>query len=215
MPDFYQYDPNDGSLHTRFSDLVRCTEKSVLGVVRELLYGRKSFSSDILEFGKIRHIMFAAESEKTGRTPEVFKHELDVDYPVDIIEKEFVCTIFPGVVLHSTLDAGYTEDGIIIDYKTGTLKGDEEKARHHFQLTYKRSRQHLTYGLQLLAKGIIPKKALYLGEYWNEERTELLGYEKVEIPFDINDIVAFKNTWLKERCERLVVALDYFKQNEK
>ena len=152
MPDFYNHE-DDGALHTRFSDLTRCTEKSVLGVVRELLHGRKSFSSDIIEFGKLRHDMWAKESEKTGRTPEVFKRELGFDYPVDIIEKEFSCTIFPGVVLHSTLDAGNSDEGIIIDYKTATLKGDEQKARHHFHMTYKRSRQHLTYGLQLLAKG--------------------------------------------------------------
>ena len=214
MPDFYNYD-EDEAIHTRFSHLVRCTEKSVLGVVREILYDTKpSFSSNIIEFGKLRHGMWEQESKKTGRTPEVFKNELGVDYKIDLIEKEFSCTIFTGVVLHSTLDAGSTDEGVIIDYKTGTLKEDEEKSRHHFQMTYKRSRQHLTYGLQLLAKGVIPKKAIYLGEYWNEDRTELLGYEKVEIPFDINDIVEFKNGWLRERAERLVVALDYFKQNE-
>ena len=213
MPDYYQHE-DDGAIHTRFSDLVRCTEKSVLTVARELLYGRSNYSSDIIEFGKVRHEMWQKESDVTGKTPQVFKDELGFEMNIDVIEKEFSCTIFPGVVLHSTLDAGSMADGVIIDYKTGTLGADEEKSRHHFKQTYSRSRQHLTYGLQFLAKGIVPKKAVYLGEYWNKERTELLGYEIVEIPFDITDIVEFKNSWLKDRCERLIVALDYFRNNQ-
>lgn len=212
MPDFYNH-KDDGNLHTRYSDLVSCTEKSVLRVVEKLLHGEKSFSSDIIEFGKLRHDMWAKESEETGRTPAVFKQELGFDMEIDIIEKEFECSIFPGIVLHSTLDAGSSKEGVIIDYKTSTIQDDEELSRKHFRDTYKRSRQHLVYGLQLLAKGIMPSKAIYIGEYWSKDRTILKGYELVEIPFDIHDIVELKNNWLKQRCERLVVALDYYKNN--
>lgn len=214
MPDFYQHD-DDGLIHTRFSDLVNCTHKGVLDVARKVAFGKqRNFSSNIIDFGKTRHEMFAEESEKTKETPLIFKEELGFTSPVDMIEQEMVCDIFPGVVLHSTLDAAYTPSGLIVDYKTATIKDDGEKSRNDFKLHYKRSKQHLTYALQLLNKGIIPSRAVYLGEFWNSERTELLGYDMVDIPITLEEVVEFKNTWLRDRAERLVVAVDYFRKTE-
>ena len=57
------------------------------------------------------------------------------------------------------------------------------------------------------------KGALYLGEIWDEARENLLGYCQTEVPITLKDLVDFRNGWLKDRCERLVVAINYLKKN--
>lgn len=195
---------DDGKLHTRFSDLVRCTEKSVLTVAREMLLGKKRYKNNITEFGSLRHEMWEEEARATGRSPECFR-EVGVDMVVTDIEQEYSMEIFPGVVLHSRIDAYAPNEALLIDWKTFTNVGDIQK--------YKNSRQHLTYGLQKLNTGVVTKGAMYVGERWDKDRQKLLGYEKIVLPFDINDLVAFKNGWLRDRAERLKVAVDLLKRD--
>lgn len=199
----YSY-AEDGKLHTRFSDLVRCTEGSVLTVAREMLLGRKRFSSDIVEFGRLRHEMWEEEARATGRSPECFR-EVGVDVAVTDIEQEYSMEIFPGVVLHSRIDAFASEEGLLIDWKTFTNDGDIQK--------YKNSRQHLVYGLQKLNTGVIVKGAMYVGEQWDKKRQKLLGYDKIVLPFSVMELAEFKNGWLRDRAERLVVAVEMLKKD--
>lgn len=195
---------NDGKIHTRYTDLVRCTEGQVLKVAREMLFHKERYNGAATSFGRTRHEMFADESLDTGRTPQCFQ-ELEVELSVRCIEKEFAMEVFPGVVVHSRTDAYAPDPQLIIDYKTFTNSGDLEK--------YKRSKQHLMYALQLMNIGKGVKGALYLGEMWDAERENLLGYGQLEVPISLKDLVEFRNGWLKDRCERLVVAIDYLKNN--
>ena len=195
---------DDGKLHTRYSDLIRCTEGSVLTVAREMLVGKKRFTSNITEFGSLRHDMWEQEAKATGRSPECFR-EIGLDFSVTDIEQEYSMEVFPGVVLHSRIDAFADELQYLVDWKTITNEGDIKK--------YRSSKQHLTYGLQKLNKGVITKGAMYVGERWNKERTKLLGYEHIELPYTVADLATFKNGWLKDRAERLVIAVEMLKKD--
>lgn len=210
MADYTYID--DGKIHTRFSELTRCTEKGVVSVVQEKLNLKKRhFGGGILEFGTERHNMFMEEAKKTGEVPQVFQEELGYKGKLDYLEQEFVTEIIPGVVMHSTTDAFNLTTRQIVDYKTVSDFGSIQK--------YKNSKQHLCYALQLLMLGVVPKGAVYLGEIWNKDRDninsnlEIKGYEKCEIEFSTKDIIEFKNTWLKDRAERLKVAYEIIKQD--
>lgn len=204
----YLYDPNDGMIHTRYTDLVRCTEKSVVNVVKEMLLGQKRFSGGITNFGAIRHDMFHEESLETGRTPAVFK-EVGIDMPVDLMEQELVMQITPKVVLHSRIDAYSRSVETVIDYKTITHEGTLQKV-------YKSQKQLYVYAMQLMNAGEPVKHRAYLAERWSidpvtGERVDLLGYEVM-----IDDITPLKiaetHAWLKDRATRLEVAIDLYRQ---
>ena len=202
----YLYDPNDGMIHTRYTDLVRCTEHSVLSVVKEMLVGQARYSGSATSFGQIRHEMFAEESEQTGRTPVAFK-EVGVDWKVDLIEQELVMQITPRVVLHSRIDAYSREEETIIDYKTMTTPGALRKTYHH-------QKQLFVYAIQLMNAGLPVKRRAYLGELWQRTdgvNTTLLGYEK-----HLDDITPLKiaeaHAWLQDRAKRLEVAIDLYRQ---
>lgn len=202
----YDYDHNDGKIHTRYTDLVRCTEGQVLTVAEEMLCRRQRFNGSVTSFGRVRHEMFAEESLETGRTPECFR-ELDVELSLRCIEREFEMEVFPGVVVHSRTD-GYAPDvEMVVDYKTCTRAEDINK--------YKNSRQHLMYALQLMNKGFPVKGALYLGEIWDAKREKPLGYCQMQKEITIQDLLKFRNEWLKDRCERLVVAINVLKGGKK
>ena len=227
MPNTYGVD-NDGIiLNTRYSDLVRCTEKGVLTVVKELLFGKKRYQGGITEFGSLRHEMFYKESIKTGRIPKCFMDALGINWKVSKCEEQMNHTIFPCVELWSTLDAYCPSEKRIIDYKTASMDIAKikdpkyvESVKHKTELYYKRSRQHLCYALQLMMSGEIPKHATYLVEYWNEDRWKnkqlvCVDYQRIDVEISLKDIVDFKNNWLKERCERLLVARDVFMDDSK
>lgn len=230
MPHTYGIEDDGMILHTRYSDLARCTEKGVLNVVKEMLFGKKRWQGGITEFGSIRHDMFCKESLDTGKLPKCFADDLDIDWNVCMCEEEMQCTIFPCVELHSTIDAYCKDEHRIIDYKTASLDPERIKQEgdkyitaeyHRHELYYKRSKQHLCYALQLMMKGEIAKHASYLIEYWNADRADkntanelqCLGYQRVDVDIDFTDLNEFKNGWLKERCERLLVARDVFRKD--
>ncbi|MGN1217168.1 MAG: hypothetical protein ACI4TD_04245 [Phocaeicola sp.] len=230
MPHTYGVEEDGVILRTRYSDLTRCTEKGVLDVVKEMLFGKERWHSGVAEFGSIRHDMFCKESLETGKLPHCFADDLDIDWNVTMCEQEMHCTIFPCVELYSTIDAYCPEEHRIIDYKTASLdpKRIEEEGEkyikseyHKHELYYMRSKQHLCYALQLMMKGEIAKRASYLVEYWNSDRADkksasqlrCLGYQRIDVDFDMQILTEFKNGWLRERCERLLVARDVFRKD--
>jgi len=222
MPQTYNYDNTGSVLRTRYSDLVRCTEKGVIKVVREMIDGRRGVGNGITSFGSTRHDMFYDESIKTGKLPECFRNALGVNWSVSMCEREIKNMVFPMVELYSTIDAWCPEERRIIDYKTASidremLSRDGEsyltRIRHKNELHYKNSRQHLCYALQLMMIGEKPEHASYLIEYWNSDRAissniECYGYQRIDINISFDDILSFRTNWLRERCERLMVARD-------
>ena len=89
MADYTYID--DGKIHTRFSELTRCTEKGVVSVVKEKLNLKKRhFGGGILEFGTERHNMFMEEAKKTGEVPQVFQEELGYKGKLDYLYSRIV-----------------------------------------------------------------------------------------------------------------------------
>ena len=54
---------------------------------------------------------------------------------------------------------------------------------------------------------------MYVGEQWDKKRQKLLGYDKIVLPFTIAELAEFKNGWLRDRAERLKVAVDLMKKD--
>nr|DAV53578.1 MAG TPA: protein of unknown function DUF3799 [Caudoviricetes sp.] len=225
MPNTYGYSNSGEVLRTRYSELVGCTERGVVSVARKILSGTKSPSSGITAFGSVRHDMFCQESTKTGKLPECFRKALNLDWDALMCEEQISNVVFPMVELYSTLDAYCPSEKRIIDYKTASVDPKrlaEEgqayftKVRSKYEMQYKRSKQHLCYALQLSIRGEIPGHATYLIEYWNSDRDKATdchcyGYQRVDVDISLQDIQNFRSGWLKERCERLMIAIDMLK----
>ncbi len=168
----YEY-PEDGKLHVRYSELTRCTPGQIDRVVFERLNEVQGFQSGDMMDGIDRHEMWAAESEVTGHTPDVFKRELGIYLPLSHIEHQLASEVFPGVVLHSTIDGVSELAATIIDYKT--ITGDAG--------AYRSSKQLKLYSYQLALHDIRIKHGMFLCEIWEKDedgkRCKIVGYEAV------------------------------------
>lgn len=203
----YKY-PNDGKLHTRYSELVRATPQQVDKLVQERfnLVGR--FENKHMEFGTIRHKSFERESKRTGFLPVVFKEALGRNLKVTAAEYYFETEItidYDGselpVVIHSTVDA-YLKGDHVTDFKVTTQDIDAWG-----------SKQQLVFYAYLLGLHGIPiKRTIFLLEKWNEEKTALVGYTKSEKKLPAWKIKMIKD-WIDERVFTLKMATDLFIAN--
>jgi len=205
MPHKYNY-PEDGKFHTRYSELVKATETGVIRAVQERRGEMPPIENIHTLLGTERHEEFAKESLKTGKPAQVFLDgcsELNRDYKVATVEQELVAEIFPDVVLHSTPDFIGTDakgNTILVDYKCSAASPD----------SFPKSKQHLCYAFQLLARGILCSEVYYCVEQWNTEKTEIMGYTTVVVPIDRQKIMAVRD-WLWERVCNLQEALEIIK----
>ncbi len=200
MSDYY-HSP-DNKLHTRFSELGRCTINQVRGVINERLNGSKGFQNEAMLFGETRHELWAEESKETGKIADCFPIE---PYTATHIEKEFATEILPNVIVHSRPDVVSEPEATVIDYKTiqaETYTSGVLKAKK----SYGSSKQLPFYTYQLGLHDIRIKKILYLVEIWNPERNTILGYTKIEKAVDLAE-VATVLPWIKERVSILSSAL--------
>lgn len=200
MPE-YEY-PQDNRIHTRFSELVKCTPGQIRNVVLERYGLIPHFSSPHTGIGSTRHEMYEEEMYGTGRIPECF---LDVcpqfkDVAIRFIEKEFKAEIFKDVVLHSTPDAISESDGIIFDFKVTSQEAKK----------YKASRQLLVYAYQMFIRKIEIKKVVFLIEKWDKAKTEIIGYDCYAEDIDREKVLEVK-AWLKDRVEILLAGLEAYK----
>ena len=201
----YEY-KEDGKIHTRWSDLKRCsTTHGALTVAKEMVLGKKRWSGD--DFGSLRHKMWEEETKQTGRTPECFRH-IKIDQPAVMCEQQFEMESLPGVILHSTIDVYLPELSCVTDYKTFTNKEDLQ----HYAQPHKKA-QLLVYGVQLLVKGHSVKNLMFLGERWDSAREELLGYDHIMIPVTMLDLVNTQAD-LKQRAIRLKAAIEVLKEEQ-
>lgn len=188
---------NDGRLHTRYSDLARCTPGGVERVALEYLGKVKRFEGGHQQhFGTDRHEMFQEESESTGLTPYCFKDELEFECEATYIEKEFTVKIGKDVVLHSRPDCVSVPTRRIIDYKTITGAASQ----------FKHSKQLRVYAYQLAQIGIKIERLTWLCEVWDIERTKIIRYEVVEIEIGLRDLVDIKR-WIDDRIFVLQTAI--------
>lgn len=190
MPN-YDY-PKDGKLHTRFSELVRCTDGQIDRVLAEREGDQTPFSSNITFFGDVRHEMLKEYIQKNGKIPDKFGINLKCE--PERAEKHIAVEIWPDVVIHGTPDC-FGEDWIA-DFKTTSRT---EKA-------YKASKQILFYAWMLSFYGLKIEKGYYLCEIWDLERTKILDYKPYPFPIDPAEFEELKH-WAWERVKRLRKAI--------
>lgn len=194
----------DGKIHTRWSDLKRCTTThGALTVAKEMVLGKKRWSGD--DFGSLRHEMFEEEGKRTGMAPECFKH-CDWHEPVIMCEQQFEMELIPGVILHSTIDTYAPESETVVDYKTFT---NDEDLKHYGQ-PHKKA-QLKTYALQLMNKKYRVKNLRFAGERWDKSREELLGYDTILIPVSTLELAQHLND-IKLLARRLVAAVEVLRE---
>lgn len=201
----YKYNPNDGKLHTRYTELMQCSETGIVAVL-EQRFGlrKKGFTNNSMEFGKTRHGMFEVESKKTGLAPEVFRKNIqDLEHlDLEFVEESFATELFPNVVVHFTPDSVAPKQHIIVDNKTAV--------NEVMFMEYFKSKQLTFYAMLLEPHGIIINKGLYLVELWNKDYDEVLGYSKVPKKIGVVE-QAEVLSWSRKRIKRLQVGIEYYK----
>lgn len=152
-----------------------------------------------MEFGTYRHKMFDLESKQTGFLPKCFKEQIPKNLKVSNSEYEFE-TRLPNsnVMIHSTCDA-YLDGDYIVDYKITTQ-----------DIQVWGSKQQLVFYAYLLGlHGIKLKRTIFLTETWDEKRTKILGYQKLEHKLE-NWKIKMVQEWIEERLFTLKMAEDMF-----
>jgi len=192
----------DGKVHTRYTELVRCTVGQIDRVIAERMNKDLKFKSERLDFGTDRHAMWEEEARATGRLPECF----GLDWPVSHAEEEFATEILPGVVVHSRPDAVCAPIATIVDYKTLCAETLEQGIKKAVK-AYSNSRQLPFYGFQVGLSGIRIRKIAYLIEIWNMEQDTILGYHTLIKDLPMAE-VAKMLPWVKERVSMLVAAVE-------
>lgn len=196
---------NDGKIHTRYSELIRCTPGQIQQVVMERM-GAARYEGDGMLFGTDRHAMWEEYGKEHGRTPECFDEILPGGLPLSHVEEEFATEMLPGVVVHSRPDGVAAAAEALIDYKTvkDGLAGWQKNIAK-----YRTSRQMTFYTFQLGLHNIRIRKGLYLCEIWNDKQTEIIDYALVKQDYSFSE-VAKVLPWIKERIDCLVTGVqDY------
>jgi hypothetical protein len=186
--------PDDGKLHVRFSELVRCTEGQIDRVVAERKNPASRVETEDMKFGTARHDMWAEESKRTGMIPECFKELEGLYQAVTHVEKEFVTEIAPGIVVHSRPDALCSAVQRICDYKTviDGVRGFEKNLSH-----YRTSKQGLFYMFQLAIHNETYREIVYMCEVWNKERTKIIAYRAIVQRPKLIDAAAMRGRAIK------------------
>ena len=192
----------DGKIHTRYTELVRCTAGQIERVLAERLDPKRRFTSDRLDFGSDRHAMWEEESKKTGQLPECF----GLKWPVSHVESEFATEILPGVVVHSRPDAVCAAEMTIVDYKTLCADSVDEGVRMAAKM-YAKSRQLPFYGFQVGLHGVRIRRIAYLIEIWNKDQDTILGYHSIVKDLPMHELAKML-PWVKDRVAMLCAAVE-------
>lgn len=198
----YLYDQNDGKIHTRYSELLRCSPSQIDAVLAERSGDHRRVETDSMTFGTIRHENFAEEAQETRQVAQRF----GVDWPVLHIEHEFATEILPGVILHSRPDV-VCSNGILVDYKT--IKSNDSVHWKNVVDQYRhvdKQRQLMVYAFQLGMHKIRIKEGAFLCEVWAPDRDTILGYEIVRFPITMFDIARVL-PWMRQRVALLASVL--------
>lgn len=186
MPSQYAYDRNDGKLHTRYSELTACTEGAgIIRVLEERFGRREKLNLEAFKFGRKRHEMLEETGKAEHRVPEYFGVG---DVSISHAEESWSVEAFPGVVIHFTIDMLSQEEFLIGDYKmVREPKDGWNGVFPSLWSLYKDSVQLDFYSWLLTFKNIPIKEKMYMGEYWNRERTEILHHDFVRRPITVID----------------------------
>jgi hypothetical protein len=207
----YEYS-DDGNIHTRYTELMRCTPGQIERVIAEHQNLSPRFKSDNLDFGSLRHEMWQEETDRTGKLPECF----GLDWAVSHCEQEFASMVLPGVVLHSRPDAVCADISTLVDYKT-LIADNVEQGALTAVIRYKHSKQLPLYAYQLGLHGIRVRRIAYCVEIWNRPELDefgnvirptdtVLGYKTIVRDLTLADMAEVL-PWLKQRCALLAATL--------
>lgn len=201
----YNY-ANDGKVHTRFSELIRCTPGQIDRVIAERNGARRA-ETESMAFGTERHKMWEDEVKETGLVPSYF----GVQWPVSHLEHEFAIELVPGLVIHSRPDLVCADIAIVPDFKT-VLDGTNGYEKNLANYKHKsKQRQIFFYAFQAGLYGYYINRGAFLCEVWDKIRENILNYYVIEFnitPKDIAETLA----WMKPRAALLMTALE---QNKK
>ncbi len=189
----------DGKIHTRYSELVRCTAGQIDKVIAER-QGQARFESEDMAWGSDRHEIWAEESKTTGVLPACF-YRLNHEYSIEYLEREFATEILPGVICHSRPDAVSKSAGVLIDYKT-MIADHYQQGFDRAWTTYGDCKQLLFYAYQIGLHEIRIKRLVYFVEIWSRDRTSILGYVVIEKNINMGHI-GKQLPWVKERIAML------------
>lgn len=197
----YQF-ADDGKLHTRYSELTRCTPGQIDRVLADRESGRTLSTDDMLD-GSLRHETWEQEAKITGKLPACF----DLDWEATYVEQEFTSELVRGVVVHSRPDVVSVPVETVVDYKTVLDGANGWKANVEGYRHASKQRQLFFYAYQLGLHGIRIRRGIFLCEIWNKDRTEILGYERVEFPISLMDMAGALN-WARPRIALLASELE-------
>lgn len=198
----YNY-PKDGKLHTRFHELLRCTDGQIDNVIAERFGDLAPFENDITYFGTKRHEMLEKYIKENNELPKQFKklcEEKGIELEVNgkQVEKEICCEMFNGVVIHGTPDL-FGSDWIV-DFKTTTRPE-----------SFSANKQTLFYAWLFQPYGLKITKSYYLMEIWNLERDKILGYDVIEKEIT-QEAIDKINDWALERARTLYKAVKTYER---
>lgn len=195
----YKFDKNDGKIHTRYSELVRCTPGQIDRVLAERAGSRQRFVGESMLDGVEAHLQWEMEAKRTGKIPECF----DLDWPVSHVELELASEMFPGVVVHSRIDSVCADIETVVDYKTVV---DGKNGWQANIKPYGNSKQLPFYAFQLGLHGIRIRRGAYLCEIWSQDKKTILDYKVVKKELAMSDIATVL-PWVRDRVAVLVSAL--------
>lgn len=224
----YKIDPNDKRLHTRYSELVQCTDSGILRVLQQRAGLVKKFKTKSTEFGSLRHEMFEEDIAETGVVPEVFTHNevmkeevratgavpyefqyLIGSMKVSHCEESFATEIIPGVVIHFTPDEIAAADKTILDTKTMI----PNKAGKVNPNSYLKSKQLKFYALLLRPHEIMIEKGLFLVEQWNREYTEVTDHHVIPQKIGLMEIGEVQ-AWAIGKIEILQAGIEWWNNQD-
>lgn len=208
MPNIYKI-KLDGKLHTRYSELTHCTEAGMERVLEERFGQRRKLELEAFDFGRARHEKLEADTRITGEVPQYFGVGA---IPLSHIETSFAIEPFPGVVVHFTPDLLSQSEFLIGDYKmVREPEGGWDGKFPSLWGLYKDSIQLDFYAWLLTFKKIPIKEKLYMGEYWNHDRTEILHHDFVRRPITVID-KGKARAWAIPRIERLMAGIEIYRE---
>lgn len=205
MSSNYEYDLlGTRPLHTRYSELVQISSPASARRVAWRRLQRAGLNTPHIKFGQVRHRMFDRESKSSGKLPTIITENLDLPEWVKqaAIETEVYMTakVYGAGVIHATLDALIREGGIILDYKT-TKRGVRP---------FLPSTQLVVYAVVCQANGIDVRGAYLIAEIWNDDKTQIEGYESDCYTID-DKLLTLGKKWLRKRASLLREALEELK----
>lgn len=177
-------------------------------VLEERFGQRKKLELEAFDFGRARHEVLEEEGAVENKVPEYFGVG---EVAISHAEQGFAIEAFPGVIIHFTPDLLAQTQFLIGDYKMvrEPAGGWDGKFPSLWSL-YKDSIQLDFYAWLLTFKKIPIREKLYMGEYWNRDRTEILHHDFVRKPITVIE-KGKARAWAIPRIERLMAGIEIYK----